>query len=136
MFTNEPIAHALIGAHERGVLVEVVTDKSSMGDRSSKIDLLIKKGIPVFVFCPKQGAMTGHLMHNKFALFGNNSLNKSLVWTGSFNLTRAAQNTNQENVLILEDQTVFDLYQKQYDVLKSRCASYSVQGHEDVHEQR
>lgn len=121
-FTNGGIADALIDAHNRGVTVMVLIDNSGLQDRFNKIERLHKAGIKVRVY--KQVNTKGLFadkMHNKFALFGNNLLNKSLVWTGSFNFTKAATQSNQENVVILDDRDIVERFNKQFVQLQQRC---------------
>ena len=57
-------------------------------------------------------------MHNKFVLFENNILGKSLVSTGSFNFTRAAHRNNQENILVLDDDLFVMKYGKKFEQIK------------------
>lgn len=45
-FTLVPIAEALAGAHQRGIRVQVLLDKSQRTQKSSVADLLIRATIP------------------------------------------------------------------------------------------
>ncbi len=53
-------------------------------------------------------------MHHKFVLFEKNILDKSLLWTGSFNFTKSANSKNQENVLIVDDAYLIQLYSNHF----------------------
>jgi phosphatidylserine/phosphatidylglycerophosphate/cardiolipin synthase-like enzyme len=71
----ESIAQALIRAHNRGVLVKVVTDNNYLGS-GNQVNALEAAGIEV-----KHDGDSG-LMHNKFAVIDNTT-----VWMGSYNAT-------------------------------------------------
>jgi len=120
-FTDTKIAQALLDAHKRGVAIEVVIDPSGIKDRSCRIGMLQKHGITVYVYNPYNDNELQHssLMHNKFVIF-EHTAGGMLVWTGSFNFTRAAGLRNQENVVILNDPSVVQRYQQQFERLKSR----------------
>jgi phosphatidylserine/phosphatidylglycerophosphate/cardiolipin synthase-like enzyme len=46
-FTSIPIAEALVRAHQRGVRVQVLSDKSQRTHKSSLADLLIRASMPI-----------------------------------------------------------------------------------------
>lgn len=132
-FTDLEVAHALIAAHKRGVVVRIVADRgSSVGDYS-KIFMIRKAGIPVYLCpaskseiidfdeaCLEDKVMASALMHNKFMIFGNTLGNRSLLWTGSYNFTRSANTRNQENVVILSDQNIISAFTAQFIKLLTR----------------
>ena len=119
MLTDDHITNALIEANRRGVLVEVITDKGTMHDKFSKIPRLKHEKIPVFAYCPaKESGILNNIMHNKFVVFHENLLGTGLVWTGSFNFTKSAQERNQENVVILNYPSVIERFQKKFEDLK------------------
>jgi len=124
-FTEKKLAQALIDAQLRGVHVEIVVDQSNIYSAYNKLSLLYKGHVKLFVYnssgIPKKGTS---LMHNKFTLFGNNILGKSLVCTGSFNFTRAAHRSNQENVLVLDDDLLVNRYGKKFEQLKESSDHY------------
>jgi phosphatidylserine/phosphatidylglycerophosphate/cardiolipin synthase-like enzyme len=119
-FTDGDIARALIEAHERGIVVEIITDHSSMKDKFNKLELLKKSKITVLAYNPRTVTVLNNIMHNKFVLFGKNVEDKSLLWTGSFNWTKSAKVNNQENVIVLDEAHLFDRYDKQFALLKER----------------
>lgn len=92
-FTSRPIAKALIQAHKRGVNVKVILDKSqSRGNGFSPGRFLSDYHIPVLIdYKPR-------IAHNKVMIIDN----KQII-TGSFNFTRAAEEKNAENVIIITD---------------------------------
>ncbi len=90
-FTSQPIAKALLEAKKRGVDVEIVVDKSQRSERYTEADFTANQGIPTFVD-------DGHaIAHNKIILIDGET-----ILTGSFNFTKAAEERNAENLLVLK----------------------------------
>ena len=90
--THDPITRALIEARLRGVPVRVVSDDEKSFEPGSDVHRLWSAGIEVRV------DQSIHHMHHKFALFDGR-----VVVTGSYNWTRAAAESNQDNVLVTDD---------------------------------
>ena len=119
---HQGIADALVDAHERGVKVEVIVDPFSLKSRSAPVKKMEAANI-VFVWNPEvvpaiEGKKTNKrkpLMHDKFCILGN-----SKVWTGSFNFTSEATNSNQENVIILQSKEVASSYLEEFKRLKKQ----------------
>lgn len=126
MITDHQIAKALADAVQRNVAVELITDVGCLKERSNKINELCNQGCFVRIYDPSydQHGRTS-LMHHKFALFTNNH-GKSVVWTGSYNFTKAASSTNQENVLVVDDPKLFTAFQQQFKRLKKRSHQYGI----------
>jgi phosphatidylserine/phosphatidylglycerophosphate/cardiolipin synthase-like enzyme len=91
-FTSEPIAKAILAARQRGLKVEVVLDKSNRTTQYSGATFLLNQGIDVLI--DDRHAIA----HNKVMI-----LDGKTVITGSFNFTRAAEDNNAENLLIIHD---------------------------------
>ncbi len=93
--------------------------------KNVKIKLIYDQGcfsnIPQFL-CDK-GALVKKwtqdkgLMHHKFWIFGKNIDDKQLVAVGSYNATGAAEKTNCENIVILDDKEVIKKFLKQFEYL-------------------
>jgi phosphatidylserine/phosphatidylglycerophosphate/cardiolipin synthase-like enzyme len=98
-FTSAPIAAALRDAKARGIDVRVIIDKSQLSDKYSGADFLAHAGIPVLI--DKKHAIA----HNKVIV-----VDRAAVETGSFNFTKAAQSSNAENALIINDPTLAEKY--------------------------
>ena len=94
-FTSAPIAKALLDAHKRGVQVQVILDKSQRTEKYSSADFLANQGVPTKIDAAHA------ISHN---------IDAETVSTGSFNVTKAAQEKNAENVLILRDQALAAQY--------------------------
>ncbi len=89
-FTNVEIARALLAAQKRGVEVEAVLDGSNRTDRYSAATFLANQGIPCLI--DDEHAIA----HSKIIIIDDRT-----VITGSYNFTRAAEERNAENLLVL-----------------------------------
>lgn len=89
-FTSAPIAEALVNAHKRGVDVEVILDKSQKTEKYSPADFVQHAGIPVFIDSKHA------IAHNKIMV-----IDSTTIITGSFNFTKAAEESNAENLLVI-----------------------------------
>jgi phosphatidylserine/phosphatidylglycerophosphate/cardiolipin synthase-like enzyme len=89
-FTSKPIATALVDAHRRGVDVRVVADKNGNFSRYTATTFLANQGVPVRL----NGSYAIH--HHKFMVIDGQTLQ-----TGSFNYSKAAEEKNAENVLVV-----------------------------------
>ena len=87
--TDDRIATAILAAHQRKVMVRVITDNDKQYDGGSDVDRLRRAGIAVKV------DETEHHMHHKFALLDGASL-----LNGSYNWTRSAGAFNEENLVV------------------------------------
>jgi len=94
-FTSAPIDKALVEAHQRGVQVQVILDKSQETEKYSSGDFLLHAGIPTLV----DGRHA--IAHNKVMILDGNT-----VITGSFNFTKQAEESNAENLLVIRDAAI------------------------------
>ena len=88
--TSEPIMQALAQAKRRGVDVRVLLDKTNEQERYSAASFLINQGVAVLIDDKVA------IAHNKVMV-----IDDAHVITGSFNFTKAAQERNAENVLVI-----------------------------------
>lgn len=113
-FTSQPIAEALVRAHERGVKVKVLLDKSQRRGKGSKLNLLVDAGIPVSID-------TKHsIAHNKVMI-----IDGVTVLTGSFNFTNAAEDKNAENLLVVRDKAIAKKYRNNWNSHSKHSEVYS-----------
>ncbi len=98
-FTSSRIAKALLKAHKRGINVEVILDKSHLGDNYSSATFLANSSIRTYI------DQAHNIAHNKIMIIDSDT-----VVTGSFNFTRAADEQNAENVLIIKSEELAKLY--------------------------
>lgn len=129
-FTESDIAQALIKAKERGVEVEVVADPGCADKQYSKITLLREHGIAVYIYDPeyskKKKSLFASLMHNKTFIFQKNFENRSLLFTGSLNITKNAHMHNQENIIVSDDAYYINKFLENFQLLKQRSLKKKV----------
>lgn len=126
MFTDADISNAIIAAHKRGVDIEIITDPTCLRESSHRISVLSDAGISVMIYnASAHTKRFGSIMHHKFAIFKKNKNNGPLLWTGSFNFTRAACCSNQENAIIIDNIRLIDKYRDQFEQLKHLSYRYS-----------
>lgn len=108
-FTSKPITKAITDAKRKGVDVQVILDKSQIkNNKYSSAKYLINQNVPVWIdYKPS-------IAHNKVIIIDNNT-----VITGSFNFTKAAQEKNAENVLVMHDVGLAKLYMENLSQRKS-----------------
>ncbi|MCL4799658.1 MAG: phospholipase D family protein [Burkholderiales bacterium] len=94
-FSNRAIARALVAARQRGIDVAVTADREQVyGAGFTRIPELAGAGIPVWLEVRYAAA------HSKVMIIDADT-RESVVITGSFNWTSAAQRKNAENLLIV-----------------------------------
>jgi phosphatidylserine/phosphatidylglycerophosphate/cardiolipin synthase-like enzyme len=98
-FTSAPIAQALVDAHRRGINAQVILDHSQRTEKYSEADFLRNSGIPTLIDARHA------IAHNKIII-----IDGYLVLTGSFNFTRAAEEHNAENLLLVNDPVLAQQY--------------------------
>ncbi len=112
-FTSVPIADALVKAHHRGVDVQAILDFSQETEKYSSADFLVHAGIPTLV--DHQHAIA----HNKVMI-----LDGATVITGSFNFTKAAEEHNAENLLVIRDEAIAGQYTANWHVHAAHSKPY------------
>lgn len=106
---DNPLSEALLACHRRGIAVRVITDNDKQFDAGSDVQWLLERGVPLCV------DSSPHHMHHKFALFDGR-----LLLNGSFNWTRSASTSNEENFLVIEHPQLLAEFRQRFDSLWSR----------------
>ena len=96
------IRDALIDAHQRGVMVHLVTESDNL--ERNEIQELIDAGVPVL------GDRRQGLMHNKFIV-----IDRYEVWTGSMNMTLNGAYHNNENLIRIQSSRLAEDYLTEFD---------------------
>ena len=112
-FTSVSIAKALVDAHKRGIKVEALLDKSQKKERYTSATFLANSGIPTYIDSKHA------IAHNKIMV-----IDKETVITGSFNFTKAAEEKNAENLLILKNRKLAETYLKNWNKHKDHSEPY------------
>jgi phosphatidylserine/phosphatidylglycerophosphate/cardiolipin synthase-like enzyme len=88
-------------AHKRGIKVEVILDKSQRTQKYSSATFLSNLGIPTEIDAQQA------IAHNKVMI-----IDGEMVITGSFNFTKASEESNAENFLVIRDRKLAERYTK------------------------
>jgi phosphatidylserine/phosphatidylglycerophosphate/cardiolipin synthase-like enzyme len=88
--TSASIGNALVNAYKRGVKVIVILDKGQQGKKFTSADFLLSAGIPTHLDDQHR------ISHNNIII-----IDQSTVITGSMNFTKAAEERNAENLLVI-----------------------------------
>lgn len=112
-FTSKEIAKALVDASKKGVHTEIILDKSNKSQKYSAADFTHNMGIPTFIDAEHA------IAHNKIMV-----IDKETVITGSFNFTKAAEEKNAENLLILKSKELAKQYIDNWNRHKGHSNGY------------
>ena len=116
-FTNKAIAEALLHAHQRGIVVHVILDKSVIKDRYSEADFVANSGISVLIDAKHP------IAHNKIMI-----IDGEVVITGSFNFTKQAEEHNAENLLVIHDRGLAERYLENWHDHEAHSEPYAGRG--------
>jgi phosphatidylserine/phosphatidylglycerophosphate/cardiolipin synthase-like enzyme len=113
-FTSKPISKALVDAKKRGISIIAVLDKSQRTQKYSGATFLANAGIPVYIDSKHA------IAHNKIMI-----IDRSTLITGSFNFTKAAEEKNAENLLVIKgNQQMVEKYLKNFEEHKGHSEPY------------
>lgn len=104
--SDDRLTDAIYAAHQRKIRVRVITDNDKARDEGSDIFYLIDKGVDVRM------DNTENHMHHKFAV-----IDKKVLVNGSFNWTRSASDSNQENILVTDEPKLVTAYLNEFEDL-------------------
>ncbi|MHB9133613.1 MAG: phospholipase D family nuclease [Armatimonadota bacterium] len=113
-FTSAPIAKALVNAKKRGVRIQAILDKSNRTAKYSSADFLAHAGVPTYLDDAHA------IAHNKIIIIDNNT-----VITGSFNFSKAAEERNAENLLILRSPPLAARYTENWQAHLQHSEAYA-----------
>jgi len=98
-FTYDSLGDAIIAAKNRGVDVEVYIDNLYVSSTGSEYPKLLAAGVSI-----KADTRSAD-MHHKFVV-----IDGAIIGTGSFNWSAAAENSNDENLIILRSTSIAQMY--------------------------
>lgn len=112
-FTSAPIAKALVNAKKRSVNVEVLLDKSQRSEKYTSATFLANSRVPTYIDDKHR------IAHNKIII-----IDRGTVITGSFNFTKAAEEGNAENLLIIKSKELAAVYLDNWQKHKQHSVPY------------
>jgi phosphatidylserine/phosphatidylglycerophosphate/cardiolipin synthase-like enzyme len=113
-FTSATIAKALTDAFKRGIKVQAILDKSQRSEKYTSATFLFNAGIPTYIDDKHA------IAHNKVMI-----VDRETVITGSFNFTKAAEEKNAENLLIIRNKELAKVYMDNWQKHKEHSEVYS-----------
>ncbi len=113
-FTSKPISKALVDARRRGIRIVAVLDKSQRREKYTSADFIAHAAIPTYI--DDRHAIA----HNKIII-----IDRAILITGSFNFTKAAEEKNAENLLVIRDnKPLVERYIRNFEEHKGHSESY------------
>lgn len=108
LLTREDIVQAIIQLHQSGVDTRVILEDEETS--TFALALLEQAGVPVVTHDPSP------IFHHKYAIIDEGHPDSDpQVITGSHNWTWSADNINDENTLIIHDQSVTNIFRQEYE---------------------
>jgi len=109
LITQDELADALIEAQDRGVDVDIIIDDEGYYNSGSDYQRILDSGVDI------RGDERSGLMHHKIMI-----IDDYIVITGSYNWSDSAEDSNDENIIILNSTTIADIYLVEFDRLWSQ----------------
>lgn len=112
--THASIIKALLDLSTKGVKVELLINYDARNinqDTSPQIEIFLKNGGLLY------GYLDANLLHHKFCL-----IDERILLNGSFNWTYT---NNLENLMVIGDKGLVDLYAKEFKQLMKRCQLFT-----------
>lgn len=110
-FTLDTLGDALIRARDRGVDVKVVIEREQAYVKGSEYERLLKAGINVRLDGNR------YLMHHKFMI-----VDGGVVVTGSYNWSYGAEESNDENLIVISNPDIARLYEEEFQRVWSQAS--------------
>lgn len=107
-FTSDSIGDALIEAHNRGIEIKIVFEKSQVSKYSEYFKLKAA-GIEV------RNDTNPKLMHHKVMI-----IDQIIILTGSYNWSYSAENKNNENLIIIKSKQIALIYEEEFQKIWSQ----------------
>ena len=104
--TDNLISGTITDVFRKGIATRIITDDEKIMDRGSDIFRFKHEGIQVKIDTDKS------LMHHKFAI-----IDRLNVITGSYNWTRTASESNNENIIVTDNYRIVEAYIDEFERL-------------------
>jgi len=114
LITQDELADALIDAHERGVDIDIVIDDGWYFSSGSDYQDIVDAGIDI------RGDERGGLMHHKVMI-----IDGYIIVTGSYNWSASAEDSNDENILIIKSTIIASEYIDEFERIWSQTTPSS-----------
>jgi phosphatidylserine/phosphatidylglycerophosphate/cardiolipin synthase-like enzyme len=112
-FTSKPIAEALVDRFKTMKNIEAILDKSNRTAQYSSATFLANQRVPTYIDAAHA------IAHNKIII-----IDRSIVLTGSFNFSKAAEEKNAENLVIIRSKKIAEKYRENWKHHKEHSEVY------------
>ncbi|QWP77925.1 hypothetical protein J5226_05830 [Lysobacter sp. K5869] len=109
--SDDRLSDEILACHKRGLNVRVISDNDKRYDEGSDVSRLIELGVPLRI------DDSPYHMHHKFALFDGR-----VLANGSFNWTRSATTSNEENLVVTDDANLVRSFSGHFEALWEKYA--------------
>ncbi len=109
-YTDSAISSAMVRAQKRGVQVRGVVEKQNVRGTGSVFEKLKKAKVDI------SADGNCYIMHHKTIVIDDQT-----VITGSYNFTKSAEKSNDENLIVITDPTAVQLYLDEYTLVRERA---------------
>ena len=116
LITHDGLADALMAAHDRGVEIDVIIDSDWKYSTGSDYAEILAAGVDI------RGDDRGGLMHHKVMV-----IDEHVIITGSYNWSSSAEDSNDENCLVLKSRSISELYLAEFDRIWDRTTPGSTE---------
>jgi hypothetical protein len=108
LLTSETLINEIIALHQQGVDVRVILEDESSSTYA--VSRLRAEGVPLAIHDPSP------LFHHKYAIIDEGHTDSDpMVVTGSHNWTFSADHINDENTLIVHDQSFTNIFRQEFE---------------------
>ncbi|MBT3207318.1 MAG: T9SS type A sorting domain-containing protein [Bacteroidetes bacterium] len=113
VFTENSLGTAMKNAYDRGVNIRGIIDY--VESTGSEFDYLISNGLNIIDYQNENGTQwpDGPTLHHKYAIFDFDSQNPVLL-TGSHNWSASAESKNDENTLVIFDESLANQFHQEF----------------------
>ncbi len=116
-FFSAPVAKALVSARERGVNVQILLDKSPLTEPYTGASIFAKGGISIKIDSAHS------IAQNKVMIIDGET-----VIAGGFNFSKATEERNAENLLVIRDKALAGKYVENWRMHADHSEPYSGRG--------
>lgn len=109
-YTDDAIGQAMIAAHARGLSVAGVMERQNVKGTGSEFAILEDGGVDILA----DGNC--YILHHKTII-----IDDDVVITGSYNFTKSAEQSNDENLLIIRSPQLAAQYLAEYDRVRNQA---------------
>jgi len=103
-----------VEARKRGIRIEAVLDRSQRKEKYTSADFVAHAGIPTYIDSAHA------IAHNKIVI-----IDRIVLITGSFNFSKAAEEKNAENLLVMKgNKPLVDRYVRNFEEHKEHSEGY------------